>query len=441
MRNYFFPTPEAVVQSIVRAEVCGQYNNVLEPAVGDGALLGALSGNYDALTAFDVDQSNLDKVLSRVNQEKARLYCKDFLSHALDKEFDLVLSNPPFNNNLAYYVEYEGRKVPIEAAFVIKSLGCLSVGGKAVFVLPSSIMVGEKLKWLREYIFNLYKICSIYKLPKFSFGKIESGFYILCVENVVSDDYEVALSMADNLSYHISSSLLRFYDYCLDPEYLSQIIKYDKVLESLGGMNLSDVATVLRGNVGATGNKSKVYHSTDFKSHVASEKTFTHCIVSSALASKYDILLKRVCRSASASFSIYEGDEKAPCSDCVIVISPKKKSKLLAVRLLLILRVAMLMGGNCFFEVSGSGANYINLGRLKKLVLPGVKFFDDKKLVEKYSVCVFSDDPFSAIEFEKKVVSDIFDKLESQSVLYETKVYKRPAIYSENIHVTLGGSC
>jgi hypothetical protein len=403
LRNCFFPTPDTVVQTIIKSEASGNYQCVLEPAVGDGALLRALNKNYRKLVAFDINQENLDKVYTFTNTNKTELFCTDFLSATLDSHYDLILSNPPFNNNLAHHVTYSGKKIPVEAAFVLKCLEHLSLGGKAIFILPPSIITGDKMKWLRSYLATNYKISSIYKLPKFSFNKVEGGFYVLCVQRVRELNYTILLSSETYPNHFINSTQLQNHHYHLDPDHLKRLATYKTHLETLGSVSLSKMGSIMRGNVGATGNRKSVYHSTDFKSHTAPEKPLDGLVNSSATLSKYDIVIKRVCRSASASFSIYTGSAIAPCSDCLIVITPSIKNKNSSVRLLLALRVSVLLGAEANFENSGSGANYISLGRLRELNIPSQLLNIDKKIVEKYSRYIFSGKTQEALEIENSL--------------------------------------
>ena len=88
---YFFPTPDTVVQSIIKNEASGDFARVLEPAVGDGALLKALSTDYKELVAFDISSESLLKASILVDQEKATLLCKDFLKSKIKNGFDLIL--------------------------------------------------------------------------------------------------------------------------------------------------------------------------------------------------------------------------------------------------------------------------------------------------------------------------------------------------------------
>lgn len=411
MRGYFFPTPPSVVDSVVASELAGRYQKVLEPAVGDGALLRVLKDNYDEILAYDIDQNNLIKAAQCVDKKKAKMICADFLEADVVGKFDLILSNPPFNNNLAHYIDYDGRRMAIELAFVKKCLGLLSESGVAIFILPSSIMIGDRSKWLRKYILGSFTVKSIFKLAKFSFKSVEGGFYVLKVINKLPlDNYCVELSTGPGQSYSLNSTMIEEQGYCLDPDNLARTANYLSIAGNIGSLPFVDVASLARGNVSATGKKPYLFHSTDFKSHVAASKKYLKGEVSSANLLHFCIVLKRVCRSASKSFSLYLGRARIPCSDCVIVITPKDTSEVYVLKLLLALRVSVVLGGGAIFEISGSGANYISVSRLKSFRVIQSKLFDDSGLLLRYERFLRSFDFDNLHLIEESLAKKILDE-------------------------------
>lgn len=400
----FFPTPATIVQNIIRNEVEGDYLRVLEPAVGDGALLRALDRPYERLVAVDVDENNLLKVYDVVDRDRSSLLCEDFLSYELSEEFDLILSNPPFNNRLKHFIEYKGKKVPIEAYFVLKCLDNLAVDGKAIFILPSSIVNGDKSRWIRDLIFDAYKVLSIYKLPKFSFKEVEGSFYVLCLQKSMEKGYDVRLYKSCKLSYVLNSEFLKSYGYSLDPEKLSLSGQYDEILDVVGKKSLSGFSSVNRGNLCASGIKKFVYHSTDFKSHLAIDKKIysSQGIVGKEI-NPFDVIVKRVGRNVHKSFSMYVGQNPIVCSDCVVRIRPLDHSEVDSISLLLRLRVAVELGADGFFMISGSGASYISMNRLRALNIPDTEHFYDSKILRSYRKMVLASDFSGAIKLEKSI--------------------------------------
>lgn len=407
---YFFPTPYNVVQSIIKTEALGDFARILEPAVGDGALLEAIGNNYKELLAFDINIENLSKVKKKTDPNKSKLFCEDFLHTEIEGKFDLILSNPPFNNNLAHHVSHNNKKASIETAFVVKCLQLLKPNGKAIFILPSSIINGDKTKWLRKYIASTQKIISIYKLPKRSFKKVEGSFYVLCLENMQTENYDIKFYKSCKLSYILNSSSVVSQNFNLDPELLSRSSEYERILHRLGKVSLSSLSSIERGNVCATGKKQSIYHSTDFKSHVARPKNVSDPLVSSATTKNFNILLKRVGRLASKSFSIYYGREEIPCSDCLITITPIANGELDSLSLLLKLRTAVLLGADAVFEISGSGANYISLSRIKSLDLPKHDLFHDYEILNSYKKILISGNTFEANLFEDQIANLIIEQ-------------------------------
>lgn len=412
----FFPTPDSIVQTIIKNEVKGGYSRVLEPAVGEGALLRALKKPYDRLVAFDINEASLEKVAREVDKDKSDLFCEDFLNVDLAERFDLILSNPPFNNKLKNHLEYEGKRVPIEALFVVKCLGFLESGGKAIFILPSSLVNGDKSKWLRELLVDNYKVLSIYKLPKYSFKKVEGSFYVICVEKTFSRNYDVRLYKSCNLNYILSSEVIKSQCYSLDPEQLSIASRYEQMLNFFGKQMFSNLAVLSRGSLAASDYKRIIYHSTDFKSHVAHPKYVEHSLNSSVVLNKFDVVVKRVGRGSHTSFSLYIGEDGYPCSDCVIKIVPKSKGEMNSLKLLLKIRVAVEMGANSLFHISGSGAGYISMARLRALSLPDSSIFDDQDNLRWYKKLLLSSDYSAALQFEKILAERLCSSIDSPEI-------------------------
>lgn len=404
----FFPTPSTIVQSIVRNEVEGDYLRVLEPAVGDGALLKALNGRYERLVAIDVDPAKLSKVDTLVDKSRSTLLCEDFVNYHLNEEFDLILSNPPFNNRIQNYFKYNGRSVPIEAYFVLKCLEYLSDGGKAIFILPSSIINGDKSRWIREFIIESYKILSIYKLPKFSFKRVEGAFYVLCLQSVRAKNYDVRLYKSCKLSYVINSKFLSNFAYTLDPETLSLAGEYEEIICTLGKRSILDFFDITRGSLCASGIQEYVYHSTDFKGHIAGVKVVgDSSSISGKELSYSDLIVKRVGRSVHKSFSIYQCEESRVFSDCVIRLRPLNPSENMSVSLLLRLRVAVELGANGLFMISGSGASYISMSRLRSICIPDSKHFSDPVFLDAYRKRLLSLDFEGASRLEVELAQSI----------------------------------
>ena len=83
----------------------------------------------------------------------------DFLKYKSDKQFDLILGNPPFfmiqldKEEKKLYKEILNGKVNIYCLFIYKCIKeHLKDGGILAFILPTSIMNSTSYKNLRKYI-------------------------------------------------------------------------------------------------------------------------------------------------------------------------------------------------------------------------------------------------------------------------------------------------
>src|SRR5690554_5604420 len=129
----FYPTPPHIVD-VVRKHSPRSVNSVLEPAVGEGALLDIFPHTLDAsnLTLIDISKDRLNSLKKEF--KGAKFVHSDFFEWASKrkKTFDLVVTNPPFSGKSSDWIEYEGKQVPIEVGFIDLCFRLLSHNGTLI---------------------------------------------------------------------------------------------------------------------------------------------------------------------------------------------------------------------------------------------------------------------------------------------------------------------
>ncbi|OTG57870.1 SAM-dependent methyltransferase [Acinetobacter sp. ANC 4204] len=392
--HFFHPTPLDIVEQFIASTTKGKYfSRVLEPCVGNGALLTSLENNFDKLTIIDID---IDKLKGFLN-ENYNVYAGDFLDIQLNEKFDLILCNPPFNNK-----SISG--LSIEEQFLSKCLNLLEHEGYGIFILPSSIVNGTKAKKIRKYLIKYFTILSINILPKNSFSKIESHFYIITLQNIKPlKKYTFATNMGEMC---IQDILIN--DHLpLNPKILFNSKNYNKILNSFPSFNLSK-EPIFRGTTQK--NQSQV-HTTHFSSHFFCPKNVLPYIKNGKTIKKYDLIYKRVGRNCHNSFSIYLGQESLVVSDCVVVIPSNSDNYFNNLILLLNIRLSILLGASCNFMIDGSGANYIPLVKLKNTEFINFKDFLSKKTIEDYYFLLLENNINNLLIFENRLKSTILTKI------------------------------
>jgi len=384
--HFFHPTPIDIVDQFIASTTKGKYfNHVLEPCVGDGALLTSLENNFNNLTIIDIDSEKLKKFQNKTY----KTYEGDFLEIQLDEKFDLILCNPPFNNK-----SISG--LSIEEKFLSKCLNLLEYEGFGIFILPSSIVNGTKAKKIREYLIKNFTILSIDILPKNSFNKIESHFYIIKLQNILpSKNYIFETNMGKiNIQDILISNHLT-----LNPKVLFNSLNYEKFLSVFPSFNLAN-ESLFRGNTNK--NQSQV-HTTHFSSHFFTPKNILPYKEGGKKIKKYDLIFKRVGRNCQNSFSIYLGKESLVVSDCIIVIPCSSNNYLNNLIRLLNIRLSVLFGASSSFMIDGSGANYIPVGKIKNTSFINFENYLTKKEINEYHFLLLENDIKNLLIFENKL--------------------------------------
>jgi len=85
-------------------------DRILEPSCGEGGLILAMP-NHDNVRAFDIDDSKVEIV--RAKCPRVRVEARDYMSWEADEQFDVVIMNSPYRNELdAKFIERATHHAP-----------------------------------------------------------------------------------------------------------------------------------------------------------------------------------------------------------------------------------------------------------------------------------------------------------------------------------------
>jgi hypothetical protein len=122
-RREFFPTPDAVVQRMIRmAGYPGEGMTVLEPSAGLGAIARPVAALGASVDCIEIDRQLAD----RMRTAGFEVRCGDFLETEPVPAYDRVIMNPPFAHG-------------VDAKHVLHALKFLRPGGLLVSVMAGSI--------------------------------------------------------------------------------------------------------------------------------------------------------------------------------------------------------------------------------------------------------------------------------------------------------------
>lgn len=369
-------TPQHLIPKI-KQHLPKKFANVLEPAVGDGALLEAISKSCVEkrnLLAFDISAQAIasigEKLEGRFDSLSIRKRCFiDWYSNeGLESRFDLILTNPPFSAKRGTWIDFEGRKVPIEIAFIKSCVNLLNDNGTLIAILPKSIVSGSQQCSvnIREYLFLNLDIKYCYELTEYEFPTIEGQFYLLIAQKRKQSGC-VSVRSFEKQELFLSVSDLRSCLYRIDFSYFYSRVVMQKACSNQLYQEgcLGHVSTIFRGSIEPPYNKTSIIHSTAYcSSWNVSTPTIFNKNDQKIYATNGDILVKRVGRGCLKSFGALSIKRKQLVSDCVLIIRPNKGID--AFCLLFSLRILYSLGVGTSYLQRGTGAKYITSDDLSK---------------------------------------------------------------------------
>lgn len=365
----FYPTPPHIAD-LVKKHLPKDIHHVLEPAVGEGALLAGLSSrSFDSVTIVDLD-SGLLRVAKRY-LPKVKSLRRDYLLWSRNSrlKFDLIITNPPFSAKSSEFIEYDGQRVPIEVAFIDSCLKQMTVSGTLIGIVPGSIINSGKWARLRQEMLSMGEFTHVYQLPKNTFHKIEAVFYLFVYKKDIKGRQIILRKFKSDLpDIALSKKVFPQFEYRLDFDFYSSFFKLNKIISFAHKsevFRLGSIVKLKRGSVRVQYKDRGNIHSTHLGSlpgYISGKKGRNDN------PEKQCIGLKRVSRNAHLSFSILSKSVLDACTDCVIIIASRTKD----VDILAVLFSLRIIYSNDIGEsvlMKGIGARYISVEKLAEIPL------------------------------------------------------------------------
>lgn len=370
-------TPQHLIPKI-KQHLPKKFKNILEPSVGDGALLEAISnscGNDRSVLAFDISEQATASIRERFEAKfdsisiHNRCFIDWYNCAEFKPSFDLILTNPPFSAKRNTWIDFEGRKAPIEIAFLKSCVNLLDHNGTLIAILPKSIVSGSQQCSvnIREYLFLYLDVKYCYELTEYEFPSIEGQFYLLIAQKRKQSG-SVSIRSFEKRELVVSVSDLRSSLYRIDYSYVNsrKVIQKIHSNPSYRENILGDISTIYRGSVEPPYNKSAIIHSTTYcSSWNVSTPTIFNKHDQQVYATNGDILVKRVGRGCLKSFGILSIRRKQLASDCILIIRPN--ADIDSYQLLFSLRVLYSGSVGTSYLQRGTGAKYITADDLSRV--------------------------------------------------------------------------
>lgn len=167
MGQYF--TPESVRESLVNA-LFGHASaptsapSVLDPACGTGEFLLTAAERADDPDLFGWEVDDELAGIAREVVPDAEILTTDALREEPEREFDIVIGNPPYfefdpsDEIRELYSESVYGRVNIYSLFIQKGIEVLRDGGFLAYVVPPSVKNGAYFSAVREYILETSEV-------------------------------------------------------------------------------------------------------------------------------------------------------------------------------------------------------------------------------------------------------------------------------------------
>lgn len=355
---HFYNTPQRVVQ-LIKKHVPRRAEKVLDPAVGEGALLGALTANHfnKNLTLVDIDPKRLKSI--RALYKNLSLISADFIVWSKSQpecSFDLIVTNPPFSGRSEKWVDFEGGRLPIEMVFFRNCIRLLQKNGTIIAIVPDILVNSMKFKLEREWYFSQGAFTHVYQLPERSFENIEASFFLVVFKKNKKQNSLKLIDAQSNTKLTIDKIAIKSNESRLDYNYYFGRNKLNSLLPKKY-ISLTSICKIHRGPIRENYKSPDFYHSNSFRDGY-------WLAYKESPGENLCIGVKRVSRAANLSFGLYPIDKINLSTDCIVFIIPPKN---LIFEILFYLRVVF---SNTYGEallLKGSGAKFIQVKALMDL--------------------------------------------------------------------------
>lgn len=206
---------------------------VLEPSCGVGIFMSLAPENFE----FEaVEKDSLTATIAKFLHPKVVIYNKGLEEVKFNKEFDLVVGNPPYAKESIYDVSSKGHKENVHNYFVIKCAELLKENGLFSFVISSYFLDSQSAKH-REILKDMGTLVDSYRLSSEAFYNTEVISDLIFYAKRKFKESELDYK-AERISENFTKSVVLYDETMQDSPYYSAIYKED-MQNHLGSLELS----------------------------------------------------------------------------------------------------------------------------------------------------------------------------------------------------------
>jgi len=241
-------TPNSIAKLISHLAQKNKPQSAIDICCGTGNILYYLQNEIDDLSGVEIAEN----VAALTNHfiPDLHIITADSFQYPFSRKYDLVVGNIPFGMR----IEMDGKRIPGEEAFLRKAHELLTENGRAIMLLPYSVLIaGHFQNFRKEFISNLEEIIT---LPSGSIRNTQIKTAILLIGKQDSKEVKITqLTNFDSLEkeYQNASSITYPNEKLLerwDPEYhLSKESSFYKELDSFQTKELQELADIIKGKM------------------------------------------------------------------------------------------------------------------------------------------------------------------------------------------------
>lgn len=241
-------TPNSIANLISHLAQKNNPKSAIDICCGTGNILYYLQNEIDDLTGVEIAENVA--ALTNYFIPDLHIITADSFLYPFSRKYDLVVGNIPFGMR----IEMDGKRIPGEEAFVRKAHELLTENGRAIMLVPYSVLIaGPFQNFRKEFVSCVEEIIT---LPSGSIRNTQIKTAILvigkqeCKEVKITqltnfDSLEKEYQNASSVTYPNEKLLERW-----DPEYhLSKESSFYKELDSFQTKELQELADIIKGKM------------------------------------------------------------------------------------------------------------------------------------------------------------------------------------------------
>lgn len=249
-------TPNSIAKLISFLSQNNHPKSAIDICCGTGNILYYLQNEIDDLTGVEIIENIAE--LTRYFMPDLHVITADTFLYTFNRKYDLVVGNIPYGIR----IELNGKKMSGEEGFIRKALELLEANGKAIMLVPQTLLFSDKYNSFRnELIGNLNEIIS---LPSGIIRNTLLKTSLLVFENKETKDVKLTqLEQFDYLDTEYKNSNHKVIDNDKlnkrwDTEYhLNKEVTFYNELDNIKTKELKDLSEIIKGKLIPSNNLSE----------------------------------------------------------------------------------------------------------------------------------------------------------------------------------------